>query len=130
MPQPPHDLIVEDDDDVRALLTRLLGRLYPGATIAQAINGVAALRAFQEQRPDLIITDCQMPMMDGLELVRALRTQGATMPTLAISSDPHLSDAVLKAGADAFLLKPFQLHQLTQQLYALMSACSETRTVG
>jgi CheY-like chemotaxis protein len=124
MPQPPHVLIVEDDDDVRALLTRLLRHLYRGATIAQAINGVAALCAVQEQRPDLIITDYQMPIMDGLELVHALRAQGARVSILMLSSDPRASDAVLKAGADAFLLKPFQLRQFTQQLYALMSACS------
>jgi hypothetical protein len=48
------------------------------------------------------------------------------MPILAISSDPRLSDAVLKAGADAFLLKPFQLGQLTQQLYTLILTCIET----
>jgi DNA-binding response OmpR family regulator len=46
------------------------------------------------------------------------------MSILMLSSDPRASDAVLKAGADAFLLKPFQLRQFTQQLYALMSACS------
>ena len=70
-----------------------------------------------------------MPLIDGLDLVHALRAQGATLPILAITSEPRRSDAVLTAGADAFLLKPFQLHQLRQQLYALMSMCSETRAV-
>jgi CheY-like chemotaxis protein len=71
-----------------------------------------------------------MPMMNGLEFVRALRAQGATVPTRAISSDLRASDAVLRAGADAFLLKPFQIGQLKQSLSALAARCSETRSVG
>jgi CheY-like chemotaxis protein len=129
MPQPPHILLVDDHADVRAVLTHLLTRLYPTARIVQAVNGADALKVIAEQPPDLIITDCQMPIMDGLELMRLLRAQGATMPTLAISSEPRLSDSVLEAGADAFLLKPFQLGQLRQQLYALMPMCSEPRAV-
>ncbi|HEX5692035.1 MAG TPA: response regulator [Roseiflexaceae bacterium] len=130
MPQSRHILLVDDHADVRAVLTHLITRLCPTATIAQAVHGVDALQSIEEHEPYLIITDCQMPIMDGLEFVRALRAQGAVMPIVAISSDPRLSDAVRKAGADAFLLKPFQLGQLTQQLYALAPGCREIHAVG
>jgi DNA-binding response OmpR family regulator len=56
--------------------------------------------------------------------------QGATMPILVISSDSGVSDAVLVAGADAFLLKPFRISALTQLLHVLLPTCGETRAVG
>src|SRR5438105_1314843 len=62
--------------------------------------------------PDLIITDYQMPIMSGLELVRTLRAQGATMPILVLSSDTSMAEAILAVGATAFLPKPSPIRAL------------------
>jgi len=130
MPPPCHVLLVDDHPEVRAILTRLVTRLCPDATIAEAADGAAALCAVAIRLPDLIITDYQMPIPDGLAVVRTLRAQGATLPIMVTSSDPRVSETVLRAGADAFLLKPFRLAECMQLLRTLLPACNETRAVG
>ena len=71
-----------------------------------------------------------MPILDGLELIRTLRAQGATMPILSLSAEPHIAEAMLAAGANAFLTKPFRLAECTQVLRSLLPSCEETRVVG
>src|SRR5262245_49767616 len=120
MPPAPHILIADDHAAVRAVLVRLLAQLYPHATIAETSNGAEALSAFAQQRPDLIITDYQMPMMSGLELVRSLRAQGASLPILMLSSESSIAEAILAAGATAFLPKPFRVRTLREVLRTLL----------
>ena len=130
MPQPRHVLIVDDDEQIRLVLTRLVKRTWTDATIAEAAHGAEALSAVLQQYPDLIITDHQMPVMNGLALVRTLRAQGATMPILVLSSEPSVAESVLAAGEDYFLLKPIALGMLTQILRTLLPDDEETRAVG
>ena len=68
-------LVVDDNADMRAYLTRLLGPHWPVRTTA---NGEEALAAVAEQLPDLVLTDVMMPRIDGFELLRRLRTDPAT----------------------------------------------------
>jgi len=130
MPHPPHILLVDDHAEVRVVLAHMLRQRYPTSTIAEAAHGAAALAAVARQCPDLIITDYQMPIMGGRELVRTLRAQGATMPILALSSDPSIAEAILAAGADHFIRKPVRVAALTQLLRALLPDGADTRTVG
>ena len=108
MPSSPHVLLVDDHATVRTMLTRVVAQLYPQVTIVEASDGAQALSVATQQHPDLIITDYHMPMMNGLELVRTLRAQGATMPILVLSSDSSIAETVLTAGATAFLLSRFR----------------------
>jgi two-component system chemotaxis response regulator CheY len=130
MPPAPHILIVDDHAEVRAVLVRLLRQLYPDATLAEASNGAEALSAITEHRPDLIITDYQMPIMSGLELVRTLRAQGSTMPMVVLSSDTSMAGAIRAAGATAFLPKPFRVRVLRELLRTLLPTDEETQAVG
>jgi CheY-like chemotaxis protein len=98
----PRILVVDDEPDMRFMLRRILERA--GHEVAEAGDGAAALTSVRHARPDLVITDISMPVMDGAELIRRLRGDAAVaaIPILAVSGDSHLA-----AGADAVLAKPY-----------------------
>jgi CheY-like chemotaxis protein len=130
MPHPRHVLLVDDDAAMRELLVRLIARTYVDVTIAEAANGAEALSAVAAQLPDVIISDCHMPIMDGLQLVRTLRAHGATMPILMLSSEPSIANAAQLAGASAFLTKPLAIRSFRQFLHTLLPDEAETRVLG
>ena len=130
MPTARHILIVDDHLLVRAVLARAVAQLWPDAAIVEAAHGAEALSAAAQRRPDLIITDYHMPIMDGLELCRTLRAQGATIPILVLSSDTIAVEALRTAGVTAFLPKPFRLRVLKQLLRTLLPNNKETQTGG
>jgi CheY-like chemotaxis protein len=109
MPPAYHVLVVEDHDIMRRFLIRLLAQFYPEATIDTVKTGAEALSAIIQHSPDLIISGYEMPIMDGLDLVRTLRMQGENTPILLLSSDPSIAERALADGATAFLAKPFQV---------------------
>lgn len=100
-------LIVDDEPDMRFLLKLVFEAA--GHRIVQANHGVAALEHVQESRPDLIVTDLMMPMLDGLGLIERLRSDPdtETIPILVLSSH-----ARAVPGADAALTKPFRPHEV------------------
>lgn len=100
-------LVVDDEPDQRFLLRRIFERA--GHEVAEAGHGAAALTAVRESSPDLVVTDIMMPVMDGVELIRRLRSEPATaaIPILAASGDPHLAGV-----ADAVVPKPYDIHNL------------------
>ena len=130
MPQPRHILIVDDDQQLRQVLTRIVKRTWTDATIVQAAHGAEALSLIAQQHPNLIITDYHMPVMHGLALVRTLRAQGTTMPILALSSEPSVGQGILDAGADAFLTKPLALGTFRQTLRTLLPDDEQTRAIA
>ena len=130
MPHTRHVLLVDDDAVMRAVLVRLVARTYTDATITEATTGADALSAVAAQRPDLIISDCHMPVMDGLELVRTLRSQAAVMPIVMLSSEPSVANAAQQAGATAFLTKPLAIGSFSQFLHTLLPSDLETRVLG
>jgi len=115
-----HILIADDHAEVRAVLAQVVVQLCPDATIVEAAHGGEALSAIAEHHPDLLITDYQMPIMGGHELVRTLRAQGATMPILVLSSDTSIAEGIFTAGATAFLPKPFRVRALRELLRTLL----------
>jgi CheY-like chemotaxis protein len=130
MPHPRHVLLVDDDAAMRALLLYLIARTYVDVTIAEAAHGIEALSAVAAQRPDLIISDCHMPVMDGLQFVRTLRGQGATMPIVMLSSEPSVAKAAQLAGASAFLSKPLAIRSFSQFLHTLLPNDTGTPALG
>ncbi|MEW5892480.1 MAG: EAL domain-containing protein [Pseudomonadota bacterium] len=113
---PRRVLVAEDYEPNRVLLKRQLTRL--GHAVDFARDGAEALRMWQATPYDLILTDCNMPVMDGLtmaEKIRAIeRQQGGHVPIVAISANTFEQDIehCLSAGIDAFLGKPVQLEDL------------------
>jgi two-component system chemotaxis response regulator CheY len=108
-------LVVDDEPDVRFLLKMLFEAA--GHRIIQAHHGAVALELLRESRPDLIVTDVMMPVVDGPELIERLRADPATadIPILVLSAH-----AGAVAGADAALAKPFRPHEMLATGIALM----------
>jgi CheY-like chemotaxis protein len=104
-------LVVEDDCQVRRATARVLRRY--GYTVLEAPHGLDALTLWSERRDDiaLIVTDVVMPQLGGRELVRRLRSQGATVPVLFISgyAEGATSERTDDTGGSAFLAKPFDI---------------------
>jgi two-component system invasion response regulator UvrY len=99
-------LIVDDHPIVRAGLRRLLA-MEPGLEIAEAATGPEAVKAFREQRPDLVILDLNLPGISGLEVLGRLRIEDAGARVLVISmyDNPIYVARVLEAGAQGYVSK-------------------------
>jgi CheY-like chemotaxis protein len=109
--QPCHRLlIVEDQPENRLLLRRLLEPL--GFELREAVNGQEAVALFERWHPDLIWMDIRMPVMDGLEAVRRIRSTQAGAQTKIVALTAHAledeKDPILAAGCDDLVRKPFR----------------------
>jgi len=93
-----------------------------GYEVRLAADGLAALRAAVDERPDLLLLDVMMPTMDGLAVCRALRAQGQDVPVLVLTAREAVRDRVdgLDAGADDYLAKPYALEELLARIRALL----------
>jgi CheY-like chemotaxis protein len=106
-------IVVEDDQQFRVALGLTLRRL--GANVvAEIADGQAALEWLARQHPDLILTDCQMPRLDGIALVRRLRARGDYTPVIMISGqeEEQIRDTALAAGVSQYLAKPLSMPTL------------------
>ncbi len=113
-------LVVEDDKAVRSSLERAL-RLE-GYRVAVAADGRAGLDAVTVGRPDVVVLDVMLPLLDGLSVCRELRQRGDRTPVLMLTARAEIGDRVagLDAGADDYLPKPFALEELLARLRALV----------
>ncbi len=111
-------LIVDDNEDMRRLLRRLLAT--PGYRVAAAGNGKEALAFVAEEKYDLIITDFNMPEMDGMTLIRQLKSQDGTrhIPIIMLTAKEEVESevAVIDAGADDYLTKPVNAERLKSRV--------------
>jgi CheY-like chemotaxis protein len=103
-------LIVEDEAPLRELVADLVEDA--GFRALQAIHGRQALALIEQERPDVVLSDVMMPVLNGAELCRILKAQPSTasIPVILMSAaGPAIADG---AGADAFVDKPFDLSAL------------------
>ncbi len=113
-------LVVDDDDGIRQMLQTLLENFF--ARVQVAANGREALALYRDGPPgaiDLLLTDIQMPEMDGLALARAIREDDHDLKILVVSAHneaPFFLSA-LEIGVDAFIVKPVQTAQLFATLF-------------
>lgn len=118
----PHILLIDDDDQVRALIRAALQ--YAGHEVTEAANGREGIELFKRLRPDAVVCDLFMPVCEGMETIRELRTL-SQVGILAISGCPFVFDADLltiacRLGATAALAKPFRVSELIQVVDALL----------
>ena len=105
-------LIVDDEKNMRWVLGQALSG--DGFEVAEASDGKQALAAVAEQEPDVMVLDHRMPVMDGMEVLRTLRSKGSTFPIIMLTAHGNVALAVeaMKAGASEYLTKPFDLEEL------------------
>jgi signal transduction histidine kinase/DNA-binding response OmpR family regulator len=116
-------LIVEDDEDFRMFLYNQLKRHY---NIHKAANGVEALNVLTDKQVDLIISDISMPLMDGYQLCKEVKSNldYSHIPIILLTAKTNLQSKIegLDAGADAYVEKPFSMEHLLAQLSNLLSS--------
>ena len=116
-------LIVEDSPTMRQLLAFSLRRLKD-CRIIEAVDGVDALKKLTTERVDLVITDINMPMMDGLKLITVIRADARTksLPIIIVTTEGAEEDRKrgLALGADAFIPKPIQPSDLLKTVASLL----------
>ncbi|MGI8430488.1 MAG: response regulator transcription factor [Solirubrobacteraceae bacterium] len=117
--RPPRVLVVEDDDAIAQVLQRSLR--MEGYEVKLAGDGVSALEVAHEFLPDLVILDLGLPRLDGIEVAKALR-QNDDVPILVLTARDGVQARVegLDAGADDYLVKPFERQELLARLRALL----------
>ena len=119
---PPRILIADDNEDNRALVGSLLGHV--GFEVQKASDGRDAVEKFSEWRPHLILMDVRMPVMDGYEAIRRIREapggQGVNIITMTASAFSPSREEALRAGADAFMAKPFRETELLEKIAQLL----------
>jgi two-component system, OmpR family, response regulator MprA len=110
-------LVVDDDPDLSSGLARLLSDQYE---VLIAADGEAALQILQRESVDVIVLDMLMPLLDGHEVLKRLRAQGAKPRIIAVSARPDLISRSLELGADDSLAKPFTISDLERRIEGLL----------
>jgi DNA-binding response OmpR family regulator len=129
MPQPKF-LIVDDEPNIRTMEQCCLEDL---GEVIQAANGVDALAAVEEHKPDLMILDLAMPLLDGMSVLAELKHLWARLPTRVIVVTAHgsVKTAIqaLRLGASDFVEKPFSPEELRQSVQAVLKKAPETEVI-
>ena len=112
-------LIVEDDANIRELLHLYLEQ--EGYHIESAQDGAEGLRVFRRVHPDLVLLDLMMPVMDGTQMIRELRTFSKT-PVIVLTAKGEVLDKVtlLELGADEYITKPFEMREVIARVRAVL----------
>jgi CheY-like chemotaxis protein len=118
-----HVLLVEDEPDIRLIARAALIRA--GFDVVPAANGREALAAVAASRPDLIVMDCMMPELDGLDTCARLKSDAETRDIpiifLTAKADAEVHGRCLALGARGCIAKPFNPLQLGDQIKALLT---------
>jgi len=124
-------LVVEDSGAMRALIGAALEGLDEKLEIEEAESGFAALRMLPRHAYDLIVTDINMPDINGLELVsfvkRDPRYRGTPLVIVSTEGSPRDREKGLALGADAYLVKPFGAEELQRLVLDLLPQTSTRR---
>jgi len=115
-------LLVEDNPENRDMLSRRL--LRRGFELAYAEDGAQAVESARNERPDLILMDLNLPVMDGWEATRRIKADPATaaIPVIALTAHAMAGDsqAALEAGCDDYDTKPVDLPRLLEKMRPLL----------
>ncbi len=124
-PSEPMVLIVDDNPDILLLLETNLRRT--GFGIVKASDGEMALRAIDEERPDVVLLDLMMPVLDGWGVMERLAGHPSSPPVIVISAATSQSnvDRAYAMGAVGYITKPFSLTELVDKLHEVLAAAAE-----
>ena len=112
-------LVVEDDKNIADLLQLYLEK--EGYAVTVAADGGAGLEKFRAISPDLVLLDVMMPVMDGYELMRAIRAE-SKVPVIMLTAKAETDDKVtgLRSGADDYITKPFEMREVLARIEAVL----------
>lgn len=132
-PSKPSILLVEDEENLHEALKMNLE--LEGYQVTSAYDGIAAMKAVQNEYFDLIIMDVMIPELDGFNVTQNIRLTNTEVPILILSAKTSSEDRVigLKKGADDYLTKPFNLEELLLRIQKLIrknKKLQEKTTVG
>jgi DNA-binding response OmpR family regulator len=113
-------LVIDDDPTVSDVVRRYLERA--GLAVTLAADGPAGLRAYQAERPDLVVLDLMLPGLDGLEVCRRLRSRPDEVPIVMLTALGEEADRVLglQLGADDYVTKPFSPRELVLRVQSVL----------
>jgi CheY-like chemotaxis protein len=118
----PKILLVEDNEMNRDMLSRRL--IKKGYEVIMAVDGEQGVQAAQAERPDLILMDMSLPVLDGWEATRRLKAENATegIPVIALTAHAMSGDRdkALEAGCDDYDTKPVELPRLLEKIESLL----------
>jgi len=117
---PVRVLVVDDEPTLTDLLSMALR--YEGWEVRGAGTGAAAVQEARQFQPDAVVLDVMLPDVDGLEVMRRMRTNAPQVPVLFLTARDAVEDRVagLTAGGDDYVTKPFSLEEVVARLRALM----------
>ncbi len=115
-----HILVVDDDPSICEALER--GLRLEGFAVRIATNGEAAIQEIELTEPALLILDINMPQVDGIQVIKYIRSKSIDLPVCVLSARDEIQDRVLglEAGADDYLIKPFAFAELLARVRALL----------
>ena len=123
----PRILVVEDDPDLRRILNLQLAS--QGYEVSEAANGAEGFQAIQAEKPDCIILDLMMPVMDGFGFLKRARSIMDTMdvPILILTASEDEKNRVrgFQYQADAYMSKPYDLEKLIKVVENIMAAAAQ-----
>lgn len=108
-------ILFVDDSSIMRLFARMSTRNIHGISITEAQDGMEAVEKIREELFDLIITDINMPNMDGLQLIRHIRMMGLSIPIIILTTLGEEQDVArgMDLGANDYVTKPISSHKLT-----------------
>ena len=115
-------IIVEDSPRARRALKALISQQSEIIITAEASNGQEAIRKIKAQVPDIVLMDMRMPVMDGLEATKVIKTKWPQIKIIILTMYPDCQSDVLSAGADAFLLKGCCMEEMVSIIHSLTNA--------
>ena len=120
-------LVVEDDRNIAELLQMYLEK--EGYAVTIAADGGQGLAKFRAIKPDLVLLDVMMPVMDGWAVCRAIRAEWQT-PVIMLTAKGETDDKIagLKSGADDYITKPFEMREVLARMEAVLRRSGSTGT--
>jgi len=114
-------LVVEDDTMVCLAIGRMIARQFPDATVYTAENGQIGLEIFKEHSPEIVITDINMPVMDGIEMAGKIKSIKVDTKFIVLTgySDKNYLERFSEIGFDDYIVKPVEL----RKLFAAIEKC-------
>ena len=127
----PRVMVVDDYPDAREMYSEYLE--YCGFDVVQAANGMEALQRAIEMRPDLILMDLSLPVMDGWEATRRLKADKRTVNIPVVALTGHalagISEGAKKAGCDAFVTKPCLPEDLVKEIRRVLDESKSPKKI-